>query len=773
MTLEVPTYTFALPEGVDPPALVSFLATRFDIVAEPPTSVTYTVLDTADRRLGRRGLDLALEAGRRRADAGPADRAGSAPLSAGARPAPRAGSSRDLPAGPAARPPGAGHRDAGAAAAGRRAGRGPAAAGAQRRRQDRRPPARWPPTRRWTRGGERGAAHAPGRGQRRARLPEAAGPGGRRCRPDRGGPGRRPGQHGRRGHRRRRGAIPAGIRTKVRVELRPDERTDRAAVAVLCDLAGMVEANLPGTLADLDTEFLHDLRVAVRRSRSVLRELKGAFPPEPLATPARRPPVDPGDHGPTRDLDVQLLDWDHLLSGCPPTATPPWRPCARCWSATAPRRSGRCRRELRGPTYRQRLGRLPRIPRRRAGTGRRAPRRQAADRRRGRPRGSARSTGGWWRWAPRSTTTSPAEDLHELRKRGKELRYLLELFGGLWPGDVVKPMVRTLKGLQDVLGSHQDREVQADHLRGLADELAGETGGPEALLALGVLVDRLDAEQHEARDAVRRALRRLRRRRPARRWCAKVVLGEGRRHLQHQGRRGEDIGGGQPGGAGGAATGCARCCGTSTRRARRRSCSGCKPKVRGGGRKLVRGRSDVAELLRGTDVEGLDLLPADFSYRHMDLVLDDAGKPTRRLRKVLAPLADHYDLAVLDCPPSISLVSESVFDAADALLVPLIPSTLTLRTFDQLGDFVADEVDRRPQIVAFFSMVDRPQAAAPRGGRDAARRAATTSPHRHPGRHRGRADGRAPRAGRGRRAPQPAARAYVALWAELRGRLKI
>src|SRR5690606_24676601 len=101
-----------------------------------------------------------------------------------------------------------------------------------------------------------------------------------------------------------------------------------------------------------------------------------------------------------------------------------------------------------------------------------------------------------------------------------------------------------------------------------------------------------------------------------------------------------------------------------------------RPKVKGGGAKLVRGKSDVDALLRGTDVEGLDLLPADFSYRHMDLALDESAKPTRRLRKVLAPLAEHYDLAVLDCPPSISLVSESVFDAADALLVPLIPSTL-------------------------------------------------------------------------------------------------
>lgn len=131
-----------------------------------------------------------------------------------------------------------------------------------------------------------------------------------------------------------------------------------------------------------------------------------------------------------------------------------------------------------------------------------------------------------------------------------------------------------------------------------------------------------------------------------------------------------------------------------------------RPKVKGGGRKLVRGRSDVSELLRGSDVDGLDLLPADFSYRHLDLALDGTRRPTRQLATLLAPLAEHYDLVVVDCQPSISLVSESVFDAADALVVPLIPSTLSLRTFDQLLDYLRNEVERPPEILAFFSMVD-------------------------------------------------------------------
>jgi chromosome partitioning protein len=131
-----------------------------------------------------------------------------------------------------------------------------------------------------------------------------------------------------------------------------------------------------------------------------------------------------------------------------------------------------------------------------------------------------------------------------------------------------------------------------------------------------------------------------------------------------------------------------------------------KPKIRGGAGKLVRLKSDVSELIKGTDFERLDLLPADFSYRHMDLALDGFKKPTARLARVLEPLADEYDYVFLDCPPSISLVSESVFEAADALLVPIIPATLSARTFDQLDGLVADGGGNGPQVLAFFSMVE-------------------------------------------------------------------
>jgi CHAD domain-containing protein len=97
------------------------------------------------------------------------------------------------------------------------------------------------------------------------------------------------------------------------------------------------------------------------------------------------------------------------------------------------------------------------------------------------------------------TDESPHEALHDLRKVGKELRYLLEFFGDLFAAEEVKPMIKALKALQDVLGRFQDFEVQADTLRALTTDVAAQPGGHEGLLAMGVLIDRLSRDQHQAR----------------------------------------------------------------------------------------------------------------------------------------------------------------------------------------------------------------------------------------------------------------------------------
>ncbi len=132
-----------------------------------------------------------------------------------------------------------------------------------------------------------------------------------------------------------------------------------------------------------------------------------------------------------------------------------------------------------------------------------------------------------------------------------------------------------------------------------------------------------------------------------------------------------------------------------------------RPRVKGGSPKLVRGSRPMMEAVKGTDFEDLDLLPADFTYRHMDIDLNGRPKPQRTLRRLLAPLSSEYDRVILDTPPSLSLVSENVIRAADVVLVPLIPTVLSVRTFDQLASFIDQLKGRKPALRGFFSMVDR------------------------------------------------------------------
>lgn len=130
-----------------------------------------------------------------------------------------------------------------------------------------------------------------------------------------------------------------------------------------------------------------------------------------------------------------------------------------------------------------------------------------------------------------------------------------------------------------------------------------------------------------------------------------------------------------------------------------------RTKVKGGIHGLLGGADQVEKRIKGSDFENLDLLPADPSYRHLDLVLDDMKKRRRRLRKLLAPLRRRYDCIFLDCPPNLTLVAENVFRAADLLLVPVIPTPLSVRTMEHLLGFL-DPGAKGPALMPFFSMVD-------------------------------------------------------------------
>jgi chromosome partitioning protein len=132
-----------------------------------------------------------------------------------------------------------------------------------------------------------------------------------------------------------------------------------------------------------------------------------------------------------------------------------------------------------------------------------------------------------------------------------------------------------------------------------------------------------------------------------------------------------------------------------------------EPRLKGGGRKLISGEADVGALIDPTGVENLELLPADFSFRHLDLDLEAAGRPQKRLARVLAAVSERFDHAFLDCPPSVSLVTEAVLHAADVLLVPLIPTPLSMRTLEQVERFAERHGQDGLTILPFFCLVDR------------------------------------------------------------------
>jgi len=132
-----------------------------------------------------------------------------------------------------------------------------------------------------------------------------------------------------------------------------------------------------------------------------------------------------------------------------------------------------------------------------------------------------------------------------------------------------------------------------------------------------------------------------------------------------------------------------------------------RPKVKGGAKALVRKRRVIDQAIRATDFANLDMVPADLSYRRLDIALDKTKRPTRRLATLLRPLQDEYAYVILDCAPSMSLVSESIFGATDALLVPMVPTTLSARTLEQLVRFLKDRRASKLQILSFFSLSDR------------------------------------------------------------------
>lgn len=123
--------------------------------------------------------------------------------------------------------------------------------------------------------------------------------------------------------------------------------------------------------------------------------------------------------------------------------------------------------------------------------------------------------------------------------------------------------------------------------------------------------------------------------------------------------------------------------------------------------KFLKARKKMYSNIKATDFEYLDLLPSDMSYRNLDIELSEEKNPKKRLKKNLTDLAEEYEFLFFDCPPNLTLLSESVFAASDVILVPMIPTILSVRTYNQLVDFFRNTGLDSSKIRPFFSMEER------------------------------------------------------------------
>jgi cellulose biosynthesis protein BcsQ len=122
---------------------------------------------------------------------------------------------------------------------------------------------------------------------------------------------------------------------------------------------------------------------------------------------------------------------------------------------------------------------------------------------------------------------------------------------------------------------------------------------------------------------------------------------------------------------------------------------------------FVRGKKSLSRSIRGTNYEYLDFLPSAFSFRNLDLLLNKKKKAKKILPRLFKKFDDEYDWLFLDCPPNITLVSENIFNAADLILAPIIPTTLSMLTYEKLMRFFDSKKLDKSKIVAFFSMVEK------------------------------------------------------------------
>jgi CHAD domain-containing protein len=293
---------------------------------------------------------------------------------------------------------------------------------------------------------------------------------------------------------------PGSYSSKLNLKLDPAMRADQTSKLILHRLLDIMLQNEAGTRTGTDTEFLHDYRVAIRRTRSALSQIKAVFPKRIVDRYKTEFAWLGQMTSPSRDLDVYLLNFDEYRDSLPAAMQADIEPLRKFLIKHQKTENKNLVKALNSARYRRLIDNWRDFleqPVNERSTLKNA----------GRPVVEVACDRIWriFRRAIREgdaiTVESPADDLHELRKTCKKLRYLMEFFLSLYPAGNIKELIRVLKTLQDNLGNFQDYEVQVTTLKTFSHQMVAEgTVPPDTLLVMGMLIDGLERRQHQARE---------------------------------------------------------------------------------------------------------------------------------------------------------------------------------------------------------------------------------------------------------------------------------
>lgn len=300
-----------------------------------------------------------------------------------------------------------------------------------------------------------------------------------------------------------RGLFPdlASYTNKPALRIAPDETAFQTARAIIASLIPVMRANEPGIIADLDTEFLHDYRVALRKIRSVLSLFRGVFDPDQTVRLKARVSALMTPTGRLRDLDVYLLEREQFEDLLPEGLSGGLDAMFDLFAAERATAQARLAKHLQSGRYAREIEALRKIF-----SGGKALRRGA---RADIPSHDLACKLIWKRYRTicrmASDIGAHTEDaeIHQLRIHCKKLRYLMEFFGPAFPADAFAPLLKSLKKLQDSLGLFNDYSVQQASLRAFVTDLGDhQPHGIEIAQSVGALIAVLHRRQAEERDRI-------------------------------------------------------------------------------------------------------------------------------------------------------------------------------------------------------------------------------------------------------------------------------